>query len=40
MKERCMKHKVDKLKLRGRLQWADYAKCVTASDDLAAIGQC
>ena len=40
MKERCMKHKLDKLQLRGRLVWADYARCVVASDSLALIGRC
>lgn len=40
MKERCMKHKADKLHLRGRLKWADYAKCVVASGNLTEISRC
>ncbi|MEM6995109.1 MAG: hypothetical protein AAF721_31640 [Myxococcota bacterium] len=40
MKERCMKHKADKLLLRGRLEWATYARCIVGADDLATIGKC
>lgn len=40
MTERCITHKLDKLRLRGRLQWAQYARCVVASPDLGAIGKC
>lgn len=40
MNERCIKHKLDKLKLRGRLKWADYARCIVRGESLAEIGQC
>lgn len=40
MKERCMKHKLDKIQLRGRLVWAEYARCIVASEHLAEIGRC
>ncbi len=40
MKERCMKHKLDKIQLRGRLVWATYARCITDADNLTDIGRC
>ena len=36
----CVQHKRDKIQLRGRLAYADYAKCVMGSETLAAIGKC
>ena len=39
-REQCIEHKNDKLQLRGRIKYAEYAKCVMAADDLIAIGRC
>ena len=40
MRGNCMRHKLDKIQLRGRLVWADYAKCITGATSLAEIGRC
>lgn len=40
MRDKCMKHKLDKIQLRGRLVWAEYAKCITGSTSLDEIGRC
>ena len=40
MREKCMKHKLDKIQLRGRLVWAEYAKCITDATSLDEIGRC
>ncbi len=40
IKESCIKHKLDKIQLRGRIKYATYAKCVVAASDLATIEAC
>ncbi|MBV1860109.1 MAG: hypothetical protein KUG77_16975 [Nannocystaceae bacterium] len=40
LQERCVTHKLDKMKLRGRVKYAEYAKCVTAATTLAQIETC
>jgi hypothetical protein len=40
LRERCIEHKIDKIQLRGRLRYADYAKCVLSTNDLAEIERC
>jgi hypothetical protein len=40
LRERCIKHKIDKIELRGRLKYAEYAKCVLAAEELAEIERC
>ncbi len=39
-REQCIEHKLDKLQLRGRIKYADYAKCVVAAQTLTEIGHC
>lgn len=39
-REQCIEHKQDKILLRGRIKYAEYAKCVMAADDLLTIGRC
>lgn len=39
-KEQCIEHKRDKIQLRGRIKYAEYAKCVMDADDLRSIGRC
>ena len=36
----CIEHKQDKLLLRGRIKYAEYAKCVTRAQTLTEIGRC
>jgi len=36
----CIEHKRDKIQLRGRIKYAEYAKCVVRSETLAEIGRC
>ena len=36
----CVQHKLDKIQLRGRLKYAEYAKCVLAAETVSAIGKC
>ncbi len=36
----CIEHKQDKLLLRGRIKYAEYAKCVVRSQTLTEIGRC
>lgn len=36
----CITHKLDKIRLRGRIQWARYAKCVLAHDDVVGVTSC
>jgi len=40
LQERCVKHKLDKMQLRGRVKYAEYAKCVMAADTLAEVETC
>ena len=40
MRQQCIQHKRDKIKLRGKIQYASYAKCVMEADTLAAIESC
>ena len=40
MRTTCVKHKLDKLQLRGRLVWASYARCVVGASTLAEINRC
>ncbi|MCA9652996.1 MAG: hypothetical protein H6712_18685 [Myxococcales bacterium] len=39
-REQCIQHKQDKLLLRGRIKYAQYAKCVMEAEDLIEIGRC
>lgn len=36
----CIEHKQNKILLRGRVKYAEYAKCVVSSETLADIGRC
>lgn len=36
----CLEHKQDKILLRGRIKYAEYAKCVTRAQTLVEIGRC
>ena len=36
----CVQHKLDKIQLRGRIKYAEYAKCVMAAETVSAIGKC
>jgi hypothetical protein len=40
MTRQCVSHKVDKIELRGRIHYAEYAKCVLSNDTSAAIERC
>ncbi len=40
LQERCIKHKLDKIQLRGRVKYADYAKCVLSADTLLDVESC
>ncbi|MEM6294094.1 MAG: hypothetical protein AAGA54_22640 [Myxococcota bacterium] len=40
LQERCVKHKVDKIQLRGRVKYAEYAKCVMAAQTLSDVESC
>jgi hypothetical protein len=40
LRERCIQHKLDKIQLRGRLQYASYAKCVVERTTLIEIERC
>ena len=40
LRERCVQHKLDKIQLRGRLQYATYAKCVLDRATLVEIERC
>ncbi len=37
---KCVEAAHTKIRLRGKLVWADYAKCVTASEDLMDVEDC
>ena len=39
-REECIQHKRDKIQLRGRLDYADYAKCVVSAKTLDEIYKC
>jgi hypothetical protein len=39
-REQCIEHKRDKILLRGRIKYAEYAKCVVAAQTLSEIGHC
>lgn len=36
----CIEHKQDKIQLRGRIKYAQYARCVVAATTLGEIGRC
>lgn len=40
LREQCITHKLDKIQLRGRLAYADYAKCVMSKETLGEIERC
>jgi hypothetical protein len=40
IKASCIQHKLDKIQLRGRIRYADYAKCVMAETTLAGVDAC
>lgn len=40
LKERCIEHKLNKIQLRGRVKYAQYAKCVMAADTLLDVESC
>jgi hypothetical protein len=40
LQERCIEHKQNKLQLRGRVKYADYAKCVMSATTLLDIESC
>ncbi len=40
LQERCVKHKLDKMKLRGRVKYAEYSKCVMAASTLSEVEAC
>lgn len=39
-REQCIAHKLDKIQLRGRIKYAEHAKCVMAGETLSEIGRC
>lgn len=39
-REQCISHKLDKIQLRGRIKYAEHAKCVMAAQTLSEIGRC
>jgi len=39
-REQCIEHKRDKIQLRGRIKYAQYAKCVMAAETLGELGRC
>lgn len=39
-REQCIQHKLDKIQLRGRIKYAEHAKCVMAARTLSEIGRC
>lgn len=39
-REQCIAHKLDKIQLRGRIKYAEHAKCVMAAETLSEIGRC
>lgn len=39
-REQCIQHKLDKIQLRGRIKYAEYARCVMAAQTLGEIGRC
>jgi hypothetical protein len=40
IRSKCIQHKLDKIKLRGRIAYASYARCVMQSESLAEIDAC
>ena len=40
LQERCVKHKLDKIQLRGRVKYAEYAKCVMSATSLSEVESC
>ncbi len=40
LEERCVQHKRDKIKLRGKLKYATYARCIVESRSLRQIESC
>jgi hypothetical protein len=38
--QQCIEHKRDKIQLRGRIKYAQYAKCVVGAQTLSEIGHC
>ena len=39
-REQCIEHKRDKILLRGRIKYAEHAKCVMSAQTLGEIGRC
>jgi len=39
-RDQCIEHKLDKIQLRGRIKYAEHAKCVMAAETLSEIGHC
>ncbi len=39
-RQQCIEHKLDKVQLRGRIKYAEHAKCVMAAQTLHDIGRC
>ena len=39
-REQCIEHKLDKIQLRGRIKYAEHAKCVMAAETLLELGHC
>jgi len=40
LQERCIEHKQDKMQLRGRVKYAEYAKCVMSATTLLDVESC
>ncbi|MCR9164526.1 MAG: hypothetical protein ACE37F_07275 [Nannocystaceae bacterium] len=40
LSQRCIEHKLDKIQLRGRVKYAEYAKCVMAAQTLLDVESC
>ncbi len=40
LREGCIQHKLDKIQLRGRIAYAEYARCVMSKNTRAEIDRC
>lgn len=40
LRDQCVQHKLDKIQLRGRLTYAEYARCVMSKTTRAEIDRC
>lgn len=40
MRKRCVKHKLDKIQLRGRISYARYARCVVGEQSVSGFSRC